>query len=160
VKNARPPNKNCFPVFSKGREAGRKIMLNPQTLAPGKEQHEMFATPGRMGKPGKERCQYDYRHRDGELFSCVAASPGEAREKRNEWLQKRSLLLTDAQYALAREKGSYLCPLCGGSKVDELEPLEWESPTLCEETASVSLTCKDCNANWREFLRPVGFNLE
>jgi hypothetical protein len=44
--------------------------------------------------------------------------------------------------------------------VDEREPLEEESPTVCEETASVGLSCRDCGAVWREFLRPVGFNLE
>ena len=42
-------------------------MLNPQSLAPGQEQYEMFNAPGRMGKPGPERRQYDYRHFDKEL---------------------------------------------------------------------------------------------
>jgi hypothetical protein len=135
-------------------------MLNPQTLAPGHEQHEMFQATGRMGKPGPERCQYDYRHRSGELFSCVAASLEEARDKRNEWLQARSALMTDDEYIKARESGQYLCPLCRSLKVNEQEPLEWESPNLCEETAAVGLSCRDCGANWREFLRPVGFNLE
>jgi hypothetical protein len=61
-------------------------MLNPQNLAPGNEQHEMFHAPGRMGKPVPERCQYDYRNPDGELFSCVAVSLDAARAKRDEWL--------------------------------------------------------------------------
>ena len=65
-------------------------MLNPQTLAPGHEQHEMFHAPGRMGKPGPERWQYDYRHSDGVLFSCVAVSLEAAREKREAWLAGRS----------------------------------------------------------------------
>jgi hypothetical protein len=42
-----------------------------------------------MGKPGPERCQYDYRDRDGELFSRVAVSLEAAREKREAWLKAR-----------------------------------------------------------------------
>ncbi|MDR3357462.1 MAG: DUF3873 domain-containing protein [Desulfovibrio sp.] len=32
---------------------------------------------------------YDYRDRDGELFSCVAVSLEAAREKREAWLKAR-----------------------------------------------------------------------
>ena len=135
-------------------------MLNQQNLAPGHEQYETFHAPGRMGKPGPERYQYDYRQLDGELFTCVAASLGEAMRKRNEWLQTQSALMPDDEYIKARDAGHYLCPLCRSQKVDEQEPLEWESPSICEQTASVGLACRDCGANWREFLRPAGFNLE
>jgi hypothetical protein len=65
-------------------------MLDPKNLAPGHEQHEMFNAPGRIGRPGPKRCQYDYRHKDGELFSCVAVSLEAAREKRDVWLAGRS----------------------------------------------------------------------
>jgi hypothetical protein len=65
-------------------------MLDPKNLAPGHEQHEIFNTPGRMGRPGSKRCQYGYRHSDGELFSCVAVSLEAAREKRETWLAGRS----------------------------------------------------------------------
>jgi hypothetical protein len=65
-------------------------MLDPKNLTPGHEQHETFTAPGRMGKPGPERCQYDYRRHDGELFSCVAASLEAAREKREDWLTRRT----------------------------------------------------------------------
>ena len=34
----------------------------------------------------KTLVQYDYRHTTGKLFSCVAKSLKEAREKRNKWL--------------------------------------------------------------------------
>ncbi|MDR2668393.1 MAG: DUF3873 domain-containing protein [Desulfovibrio sp.] len=67
-------------------------MLNPQNLAPGHEQYEKLRAPGRMGKPGPVLFQYDYRHLDGELFSCVAASPAAAEEKRNAWLKARRKL--------------------------------------------------------------------
>ena len=135
-------------------------MLNPQNLASGHEQHEMFHAPGRMGKPGPERCQYDYRHFDKELFSCVAASLKVARERRREWLKTRFTVMTNDEYIQAREGGLYICPVCRSVRVEELEPLEWESPSMCEETATASVTCNDCGTSWREFLRPAGFNLE
>lgn len=31
--------------------------------------------------------QYDYRHGDGELYSCVAPTVEACRNKRNKWLQ-------------------------------------------------------------------------
>ncbi|MDR3176605.1 MAG: DUF3873 domain-containing protein [Desulfovibrio sp.] len=43
-----------------------------------------------MGRPGPERYQYDYRHSDGELFSCVAVSLEAAKEKRATWLAGRN----------------------------------------------------------------------
>lgn len=33
--------------------------------------------------------QYDYRHTDGELFSCIGRTLGICREKRNKWLQNK-----------------------------------------------------------------------
>jgi hypothetical protein len=92
-------NTSCDP------EIRRNAMLNPQTLTPGHEQHELFRAPGRMGKPGPECCQYDYRHLSGELFSCIAESLGEARDKRDEWLQARNVLMTDDADIKAREPG-------------------------------------------------------
>lgn len=58
------------------------------TTAPGQEQYEYFSTPKRHGKPSQRRCQYDYRHTDGKLFSCTAPSLEEARAKRDEWLKE------------------------------------------------------------------------
>ncbi|MDE6083026.1 MAG: DUF3873 domain-containing protein, partial [Muribaculaceae bacterium] len=37
-----------------------------------------------------KRYQYDYRHTDGELFSCVAPTLTECRRKRDEWLSKKA----------------------------------------------------------------------
>lgn len=37
----------------------------------------------------KKFFQYDYRHTDGKLFSTVAPSLGECRQRRDEWLAKR-----------------------------------------------------------------------
>lgn len=33
--------------------------------------------------------QYDYRHTDGELFSCCAPTLKQCRERRDEWLNKK-----------------------------------------------------------------------
>ena len=49
----------------------------------GQEQIEGFTTRGRP------YIQYDYRAENGELFSCVAMSRKEARQRRDKWLQKR-----------------------------------------------------------------------
>ena len=54
------------------------------TTQSGQEQYEEFKSNGR------KLVQYDYRHSDGELFSCVAKNLSMAREKRNAWLQDRA----------------------------------------------------------------------
>lgn len=51
-------------------------------LENGQEQHETFTN--RITK--KTFVQYDYRHTDGELFSCVAKTLAECRDRRNAWL--------------------------------------------------------------------------
>lgn len=62
--------------------------LNGCTLcnAPGTERYEEYTA--HIGRKSIRRCQYDYRHTDGELFSCVASSVEEARQRRDEWLRK------------------------------------------------------------------------
>ncbi|MFR8553594.1 MAG: DUF3873 family protein [Bacteroides sp.] len=49
-----------------------KMTVNGVSVCPtGEERHEYFTltlSPRRK----KRLCQYDYRHTDGELFSCVA----------------------------------------------------------------------------------------
>lgn len=57
------------------------------TTAPGTEQYEVFY----IGIRNRcKRYQYDYRHTDGELFSCVAPTLTECRRKRDEWLNKKA----------------------------------------------------------------------
>jgi len=51
------------------------------TCAPGQEQYEEFE------HKNKTFFQYDYRHTNGELFSTVASSLDEARNKRDKWLE-------------------------------------------------------------------------
>ena len=57
------------------------------TTTSGTEQYEMFYTGYRSHR--KKHCQYDYRHTDGELFSCVADTLKECRQRRDEWLNKK-----------------------------------------------------------------------
>ncbi len=58
------------------------------TTIPGTEQYEVFYTGYRSQR--KKYYQYDYRHTDGELFSCVAPTLTECRRKRDEWLYKKA----------------------------------------------------------------------
>lgn len=58
------------------------------TTQAGQEQYETFYSSHR----GKEvsKVMYDYRTKDGELFSVVASTLKECRQKRDEWLAKRN----------------------------------------------------------------------
>ena len=56
------------------------------TTTPSTEQYEAFYT-GRSRR--KKHYQYDYRHTDGELYSCVADTLSECRRRRDEWLNKK-----------------------------------------------------------------------
>lgn len=57
------------------------------TTAPGTEQYETFYSAHRGKKVS--RVMYDYRHTDGELYSCVAPTLKECRQRRDEWLNKK-----------------------------------------------------------------------
>jgi hypothetical protein len=52
----------------------------------GKEHFEPFTR--RIGRKVKEFIQYDYRHIDGQLFSCVKPTLKECVEARNKWIEK------------------------------------------------------------------------
>lgn len=54
----------------------------------GTEQYETFMVNGRRGKR-VVNFQYDYRHTDGELFSCVKTSLEACREARDLWISKK-----------------------------------------------------------------------
>ena len=58
------------------------------TTQAGEEQYETFYTSHRGKKIS--RVQYDFRTLDGELFSIVASTLKECRQKRDEWLAKRN----------------------------------------------------------------------
>lgn len=67
------------------------MSLNPQAIATGQEQYEFFEVE-HLARRGKNatRVQYDYRHTDGKLFSCVAKTLEDARAKRDQWLAKNA----------------------------------------------------------------------
>lgn len=60
-------------------------MLNPKGLANGQEQYEAF----RSSVTRKQAVQYDYRHTDGELFSCVKPTLESCRAAKDAWIEKR-----------------------------------------------------------------------
>lgn len=57
------------------------------TCSIGHENYEFFTI--NIGRKAYNKIQYDYQHTDGELFSCVANSLDEAREKKDNWLSKK-----------------------------------------------------------------------
>ena len=48
---------------------------------------EKYAPIHPAHRPKTVYVQYDYKHINGELFSCVASTLEECRSKRNLWLQ-------------------------------------------------------------------------
>jgi hypothetical protein len=60
-------------------------MLNPKNLTNGQEQHEAFNSRATR----KKAVQYDYRHIDGELFSCVKPTLDACRQARESWISKK-----------------------------------------------------------------------
>lgn len=57
-------------------------MLNPKDLRPGEEDWEVYHST----VLGKELTQYDYRHTDGKLFSCVREDLEQCHIARDRWL--------------------------------------------------------------------------
>ncbi len=57
------------------------------TKTPGQEQYESFSR--KVGRQIKRFVSYDYRHTDGELFSCVKPTLEACREARDAWLEKK-----------------------------------------------------------------------
>ena len=55
--------------------------------AAGTEKYERFQSG--VGRRKRTLVQYDYRHTDGELFSCVKPTLDECRQKRDEWLRRK-----------------------------------------------------------------------
>jgi len=63
-----------------------EMTVNGISVCPtGEERYEYFDLIPRSRKRNRY-CQYDYRHTDGELFSCVVPTLDKCREKRNKWL--------------------------------------------------------------------------
>ncbi len=61
------------------------MALDPKNCQPEQEQHEEFYSHAVRGK----RVQYDYRHTNGELFSCIKKTLDDCRIARDEWLARK-----------------------------------------------------------------------
>ena len=66
----------------------RMTQQGVSTTQAGQEQYETFYSAHRGRKVS--RVMYDYRTQDGDLFSVVAPTLRECRQKRDEWLTKRN----------------------------------------------------------------------
>lgn len=60
-------------------------MLNPKELQAGQEQFEPYTSSFNRHK----LVQYDYRHSDGTLFSCVKKTLTECRKAKDEWMKNK-----------------------------------------------------------------------
>lgn len=67
-------------------------MLDPRNISAGQEQFEEFYPRGQKPTEFNKRVQYDYRHTNGKLFSTIAVSLEEARERRDKWILKQKEL--------------------------------------------------------------------
>lgn len=61
------------------------MALDPRNCKPGHEQHQEFKS--KISPKKHKLIQYDYRHTDGKLFSCVVESLIDARQRRDAWLK-------------------------------------------------------------------------
>ena len=61
------------------------MAMDPTELKPGKEQYEGYQS----GLAGRQMVHYDYRHTDGQLFTCIATDLERARARRDVWLEFR-----------------------------------------------------------------------
>ena len=59
------------------------------TKSPGQEQYETFTR--KVGRKSKKYVAYDYRHIDGELFSCVKPTLDDCKAARDTWLEKKEV---------------------------------------------------------------------
>lgn len=62
-------------------------MNSPKNLGKGQSQYESYKSPVAR----KVVTQYDYRHTDGDLFSCVKKTLAECIEAKDEWLKNKNI---------------------------------------------------------------------
>lgn len=67
----------------------RHLGLDANRLSPGESQDQEFVSA--VNK--RTYIQYDYRDKDGELFSCVRRDIVECIRMRNDWLDRKQLKL-------------------------------------------------------------------
>lgn len=67
----------------------------------GTEKYEKFQVG--MGRRRRTLIQYDYRHTDGELFSCAKPTLDECRAERDKWLTSKIRRVVEG-YARKKEE--------------------------------------------------------
>lgn len=67
----------------------------------GTEKYEKFQVG--MGRRRRTLIQYDYRHTDGELFSCVKPTLDECQAERDKWLTSKIRRVVEG-YARKKEE--------------------------------------------------------
>lgn len=60
--------------------------MKSATVEIGQEKYEEYVASYARGRERPDRIQYDYRHTDGSLFSCVRHTLKECRDARDKWL--------------------------------------------------------------------------
>ena len=65
----------------------RFVFSGSTCQAAGTEKYESFQMS--IGRKRRTFVQYDYRHTDGELFSCVKPTLDECRRLRDEWIKAK-----------------------------------------------------------------------
>ena len=66
-----------------------KLTVNGVGVCPSGYQRHLYFTLSLSLRRKKRLYQYDYRHTDGELFSCIAPTLEECRNERDKWLNKK-----------------------------------------------------------------------
>lgn len=61
--------------------------MKEATVKNGEEKWEEYVKPYVRRGECDNRVQYDYRHTDGELFSCVRYTLEDCREAKDKWLK-------------------------------------------------------------------------
>jgi hypothetical protein len=90
------------------------------TLLPGQEKHERFQLPVR-GRKLEWFVQYDYRHTNGGLFSCVKHTLKECREARDRALKAGNIFPSKPIENFKTPEFEFdtdTCPQCGVSLVN------------------------------------------
>ena len=64
-----------------------RMTINGVSTCTAGEKYEKFQTG--IGRRKRTLVQYDYRHTDGELFSCVKPTLDECRAARDKWLNAK-----------------------------------------------------------------------
>lgn len=67
------------------------MALDPKNCKNGQEQWEEFLSRVTARYEEKILVQYDYRNSNGKLFSCIARTLEEARQKRNKWAEANGI---------------------------------------------------------------------